>query len=138
MYCEMHAILSYAKHMSHSFQSQVSSYSCSVTSNHKIARCTYRIRQTHWPLCLKSKFSNYTRARYQAIIQLRDELLLYAKHSGYFALNSKSVATRARFQTIMQLRDELLLYAKHIGHFAVNPNSLSYSCSVSSNHAIVR
>jgi hypothetical protein len=76
------------------------------------------IRQTHWPLCLKSKVSSYTRARSQATIQLRDALRSYAKYIGHFALNPKLVATRARSQAIIHLRNELLLYAKHIGHFS--------------------
>jgi hypothetical protein len=96
----------YAKHIGHfALNPNSLSYPCSDSSNHAIARWTSFIRQTHWPLFLKSKFSSYTRARSQAI---------------------------------MQLWDELLLYAKPIDHFALNLNSLSYPCSVSSNHAIVR
>ena len=58
-------------------------------------------------------------------MQLRDALLLYAKHICHFALNPNSVATRARSHAIMQLRDALLLYGKHICHFALNPNSVA-------------
>jgi hypothetical protein len=82
-------------------------------------------------------------ARSQAIIQLRDALLLYAKHIGHFALNPNSLATRARSPAIMQLRDTLLLHTKHIDHCALNPNavanrarSLRQSCIVRCNPLI--
>jgi hypothetical protein len=117
-------LLLYAKHIGHFvLNPNLLSYSCSVSSNHAIARCTSFIRQTHWPRGLKSKVSSYSYSS-PAIMQLRDALLSYAKHIGHCALNPKSVATRARFQAIMQLRDAHLLYAKHIGNCALNPNSI--------------
>jgi hypothetical protein len=56
-----------------------------------------------------------TRARSQAIMQLRDALLSYAKQIGHFAVNPKSVATRARFQAIMHCEM----------HFSYTPNILA-------------
>jgi hypothetical protein len=89
---------------------------CKMQSSHT--------RNINEPFSVNPK-SVATRARSKAIIQLRDALLLYAKHISHFTLNPNSVATRARSPAIMQLRDTLLSYAKHIGHFTLNPNSVA-------------
>jgi hypothetical protein len=54
------ALLLYGKHIGHliCLKSKCGSYSCSVSSNHIIPRCTALTHQTHWPLWLKSKCSS--------------------------------------------------------------------------------